>query len=281
MKNLLLILLTTTIMNTVCFAEEVLWLMDGSAVVFDDTVKIENIETPGMIPMLKDHYEGMFQEEFPIGAMDIEVESDDYPSAEAEWVLISPQGFPEDVTEDDSFILQGMIEGKYFGKFLKNQKKWGPASANNNLIAEGPGIETTFKDLKEGTVNSKMIVKYIDARGKKQVFTSDSDALKKVPVMALVREIVKRHPGKTITHINMGAIGTKSGFANDKKIMVKAALKSLFKKKGDGFKYKVLYEMSKEVKKKKKYVDSSVTISVFNEEKEEVGNGVLNFVIAD
>ncbi len=267
-----------TFLSASLYAEQNMWLTDGSAVRFKDTTVLKGVKTPGK-GIMGDTYEGMFQSgNIPVGETSFLINSKTYPSVEAEWVLIFPEGIMGNVDHDTEVILQGMIEGKYFGAFKMNQKKWGPASLKNNLIAEGEGISTTLGDILDGNFHAEMEVSCINSKDEMETFFDDSASLKELPLIEMINKILS-YTDEPLHFINLGAVGTSSALVNNKSLLKQASFKSLFSfhffslKK---IKRKALYHLSKAIIRGKRYCSSEAEIKVWYQE-DMVGEGFVEF----
>ncbi len=256
---------------------DLLWMSDGSEVVFQDTVKITEASIPGG----GQSYEGAVDPVVIYGSYQLPIDQQAYVSTEAEWVLLLPDHHSGRIDSDTPVILQGMVDGKYFAQFKQDQTHWLPASLGNNLIASGTGISTTIAELSQGGLHAQIEVGYVDAAGKPQIFTSNSDSLTGLPLLNLVNGVLAREPDATA--VNLGAIEPSSALVNDDGIRASAILKSIFELPFSGLpicldslKQLTLKNISEIVIKHQKYMNQEAYIRVSDGSGNEVGFGYLS-----
>lgn len=222
LKSILLSLL----LSSLCYADNLLWMTDGSPVEFSDTESLAPVMTPPFL-LEPQPYEGALDYLPAFGNTELVANSNFYVSVEAEWVLVKPEGFTDLVDENTEVILQGMSDTKYFAAFLEHQDLWQPASIGNNVMAEGEGIKTTLGALARGEVNAEVTLSYSDVKGRLHTFTSNSQSLSTIPLVEFINQVIRTH-SEVITHINLGAIEPESAWVNLEAVRTVATLKALF-----------------------------------------------------
>lgn len=222
LKSILLSLL----LSSFCYADNLLWMTDGSPVEFSDTESLAPVMTPPFL-LEPQPYEGALDYLPAFGNTELVANSNFYVSVEAEWVLVKPEGFTDLVDENTEVILQGMSDTKYFAAFLEHQDLWQPASVGNNVIAAGEGIKTTLGALARGEVNAEVTLSYSDVKGRLHTFTSNSQSLSTIPLVEFINQVIRTH-SEVITHINLGAIEPESAWVNLEAVRTVATLKALF-----------------------------------------------------
>ncbi|GAA3936759.1 hypothetical protein [Litoribacillus peritrichatus] len=265
-------------MSSVLSHADSLWMTDGSPVDFADTIKIEEAKTPESL--LGGHvYEGAVDPLVVFGTYQLPVDESAYVSVEAEWVLILPDTSGE-IDLDTPVKLQGMIDGKYFAEFLENQTHWLPASIGNNLIASGPGIETTLRAILAGDVNATIELSYEDKWGLQQTFTSNSLSLAELPLLALVNGVL--HRDGSVQYVNLGAIESSSAFVNAESIRTVAILRSVLELPTSGLPLSLesltqltLKNISKVIVNHRKYMATYAEMKVTDASGNEIGSGYL------
>jgi len=257
-----------------------LWMTDGSTVVFEDTVKISEAMTPDDI-LGSQAYEGGIDSVVAIGSANLPVDKYSYVSVEAEWVIVLPEDIDGPILLSTPVTLQGMLDGKYFSEFAQNQNEWFSASLGNNLIAAGPGIQTTISNILAGGLSAHIEAFYEDELGRDQYFTSSSESLKNLPVLELVNGVLNRFP--QTRYINMGAIESSSAFVNNDAIKAAAIVKSLVQLPWSGLplnaesiKSLTLKNISRIITNFKKYMKNDAFIVVTDDQGNEYGEGILS-----
>lgn len=257
-----------------------LWMTDGSTVIFEDTVKIEEAMAPEDI-FGSQPYEGAVDTDVNLGDFTAPADDSFYVSVEAEWVVILPDNVVAPVTTSTPVKLQGMMDGKYFSAFLENQTNWIPASIGNNLIASGPGIETTLGDLITGNIAASIDIYYQDKSGKDRFFTSDSTSLANLQIIELINGVLNRYPN--VRYVNLGALESSSAFVNDEGIRTTAIVKSLAELPFSGLpltieslKQLTLKNISKIIINFRKYMKQDAVILVTDQHGNRVGEGIFN-----
>lgn len=276
-KFLMTFLLSTQAMalssdSYVANAQEMLWLMDGSQLTFVDTIKL-NVGVPNSLPRYT--YEGAF-EELKVGTLTLNDEffKRSFFSAEAEWAISAITEFTLDIDESTPVILQGMIEGKYFAEFFKDQTHWLPASGHNNVLGEGKGILTTVGEIIKGHINAQVNVEYTDNLGRLQNFQSNAQALKDMPLVDIILDVVRNKPQNSVLKtINLGIHGKNAGFVNNERLRSYAIFKTIFEGilPGDAFNQRVLYYLTEKVIAENMYANSDVTLTVFDQNRDQIG----------
>lgn len=266
-------------MSSVLSHADSLWMTDGSPVDFADTIEIEEAKTPESL--LGGHvYEGAVDPLVVFGTYQLPVDESAYVSVEAEWVLILPDTSGE-IDLDTPVKLQGMIDGKYFAEFLENQTHWLPASIGNNLIASGPGIETTLRAILAGDVNATIELSYEDKWGLQQRFTSNSLSLAELPLLELVNGVL--HRDGSVQYVNLGAIESSSAFVNAESIRTVAILRSVLELPTSGLPLSLesltqltLKNISKVIINHRKYMATYAEMKVTDASGNEIGSGYLS-----
>lgn len=207
------------------FSYGLLWMTDGSPVVFKDTQKLESVLTPASI-LGQQPYEGAVDYLPAVGDTELLALQNHYVSLEAEWVLIKSDGFTSPVDSSTEVILQGMADTKFFSAFYENQGLWQPASIGNNVIAEGFGIKTTLGELANGEVNANLSIRYKDARGRQHEYKSNAQSISDLPLIEIINAVIDNN-SDVITHINLGAIEDESAWVNLGSVRAIATLKAL------------------------------------------------------
>src|SRR3954452_5497952 len=135
-------------------------------------------------------YEGFVDPAVESGAVELDAERvDDVLCLEAEWCVLT-DGLPERVDASTPIRLQGLIEGKWMNRLL-GTKRWQPGSIANNLLAEGPGIETTIGELETGAPDWMEIASTSEAPARRTHSSTLADLLGH-SVLHLVNEILER-----------------------------------------------------------------------------------------
>jgi hypothetical protein len=200
-----------------------IWITDGSGAPFTD------------VPELTSYHRGSFRDDtpykgalddVPVGGAALHMHSPaDCFVPEAEWCIC----FLEEtapfidgtraLTESTPIVLQGMIEGKWLNRFDENLT-WKPASLNNNLLAEGPGIPGTLGDLEAGKMEGKIHVEYASRAGRHTQTASVSDLLGH-NMFDLVRSVFDhcREHDLTVQAVNCSARGAASALVEDHKFL--------------------------------------------------------------
>src|SRR5579864_8467511 len=130
------------------------WITDGSLPVFSDTVQLAT-DHPALAG-LRTRYEGFVDASVGLGWLEVARElAADALFVEAEWCVTFPDGVPPRVDVDTPVVLQGLIEGKWMNRLL-DTRAWQPASFGNNVLAAGPGIETTLSALAESAGEARI-----------------------------------------------------------------------------------------------------------------------------
>ncbi len=260
---------------------ESMWMSDGSTVEFEDTIKLDGVLTPDNT-LGSQSYEGAVDQNVFFGTYQLPVNASEYVSVEAEWAVLLPADFSGVADETTEVILQGMIDTKYFAQFLQNQLLWLPASVGNNLIASGPGINTTLGALQRGEVEAQIKLDYQDKYFRTQKFNSNSLSISGLPVVDLVNGALAID--SQISVINFGAIEESSAFVNSEDIKALAISKSIIELPlsglpltVDSIKQLTLKNISRHVKYLGKYMVSDATIEVLDSNGEVIGEGHLFF----
>ena len=197
------------------------WITDGSLPVFRDTQRLTT-RHDGPFGMSVP-YEGFVDPAVSSGAVELEAERvDDVLCLEAEWCVLT-EGLPEQVDASTPVRLQGLIEGKWMNRLL-GTKRWQPASIANNLLADGPGIETTLGAL-AGDADS-IEVAYVSEDAGRRTFSSTLGDLRGHAVLHLVNEVLElmRSTGDHVDAIDLGALGERAAVVNERVRMKAAAL---------------------------------------------------------
>lgn len=268
------VLLLTSI-GAIAHATPLLWMTDGSPVVFSDTQKLDPVMTPKTL-LGSQAYEGSLDWTPSTGDTQLPVYRDSLVTLEAEWVLIKDDGFQSLVDENTLVTLQGMTDGKYFYEFMQDTQFWLPASIGNNVIAKGDGLLVSLGDLQQGRINASIDIRYIDANGNEKRYRSSSQSISELPLVPLINQIIQTH-SDVVTHINLGAIEPESAWVNNKGVRTKATVDYLF---SCVFTFRctkqpvtegVLRSIGKDLKQKGAYMNKQGTLTVTNENNEIIG----------
>lgn len=199
------------------------WITDGSPIPFSD-VRTLDVDHRGLLG-LHFPYKGLIDPAVPCGAATITASRpDDVLVAEAEWVVLFPEGAarhvaePERLVADTPVILQGLIEGKWLNRLL-GTTAWAPATLGNNLLATGPGIATTLGAIEAGAVGT-VRVEYPHAAGGARTSRSQSASLADLRgqnVLELVRAVLRhcRRTGSPVDGIDLGAVGARAAVVTE------------------------------------------------------------------
>ena len=234
------------------------FMMDGSTLTFSDTRP------------LFDNYEGQI-DIVPTGSNAI---YKGLQSAEAEWVIVADLFFTGNENENDFITLHGMAEGKDFKAFEQDQSRWCPASLENNVMTDGPGIRMTIGEAQQG-FDGAVKVEY-QAQDESISFISTGLDLKGVDLLRIIKSVAKEYPNTAVRAINLGAIGKNAAFVNNTTLRVTAALPSfpwLYYGVHE-FKKRVLKNIARSIIRKKRYALYDIFVTLVHEEKE-IGKGVL------
>jgi hypothetical protein len=196
------------------------WITDGSLPVFSDTHRL-TCSHPALFG-LKTRYEGFVDPAVEHGSVSLEAERvDDVLCLEAEWCVLT-DGLAGRVDASTPVRLQGLIEGKWMNRLL-GTKRWQPASIANNLLAAGPGIETTLGAIEDGAATGSVEISYESERGQRTQRTMLAD-LRGHNVLALVQEVLAG--GHGVDGVDLGALGEASAVVNEQS-RIKAAARPL------------------------------------------------------
>ncbi len=197
------------------------WITDGSLPVFSDTRRLD--ATHPVLPGLRTRYEGFVDAAVPLGSAAVDgIRPDDQLFLEAEWVVQLAGGLqgyvddPDGIGPDTPIVLQGMIEGKWMNRLL-GTRAWQPASLGNNVIAEGPGIETTLGALETDELGA-IRVTYRDGRGDRRTHTTAAADLRGHNVLGLVRAVAGlcAENGDAVDVVDLGAAGEHAAVVNER-----------------------------------------------------------------
>ncbi len=196
------------------------WITDGSPVPFTDVQPLP-AKHPGSIGG-EVAYKGGLDENVPVGSTTVAAQDTaDAFVPEAEWCVLFPNGVSRFLNEPDALnasthvVLQGMIEGKWLNR-LAGDLVWRPASLDNNLLADGPGIRTTLGDIDAGLVEGDIKVRYACRTGSRTQ-TASAAVLKGQNILGLVRAVLKlcRDESFLVDAVNCSARGANSALAED------------------------------------------------------------------
>jgi hypothetical protein len=201
------------------------WITDGSVPVFSDTRRLRaSHKGPFVFPV---RFEGFVDPDVPRGSATIAGERpDDVLFVEAEWCVEFPEGIdrylvdPELLADSTPVVLQGLIEGKWMNRLL-GTTAWIPASIGNNVLANGPGLETTIGRL-DG-VGGAARIDYSAQAGTQTYETTPAD-LRGHNIPDLVRDVLRacREDGVEIDAVDLGAVGERSATVNERSRMKRA-----------------------------------------------------------
>ena len=202
-----------------------IWMTDGSPAVVAD---LRQLDTPHPTLLgMPARYKGTVDPAVYVGSATIDADHpEDALFAEAEWCVLFPEGIepylrdPEQVTASTPVALQGLIEGKWLNRFLGHLDVWRPASIGNNLLAAGPGIQTTLGALDDGA-SGEVEITYTyhrDAQALVRTQRTRLADLRGQNILALVREVltVCREAGESIEGIDLSAVGEAAAVVNER-----------------------------------------------------------------
>jgi hypothetical protein len=186
------------------------WITDGSLPVFSDTTYLETSHR--VPPGISTRYEGFVDPGVARGLLEVARErAGDALFVEVEWCV---------ELRDGAVVLQGFLEGKWMNRLLGTHA-WKPASMANNVLAVGPGIETTLDELERG-LDCEARVEYESVGAGRRMHVTHGADLRGHAVAALVREVLAL--GEPLDAVNLGALGTASAVVNEKERVLTAAL---------------------------------------------------------
>jgi hypothetical protein len=197
------------------------WITDGSLPVFADTHRLA-AKHPALFG-LKTRYEGFVDPAVETGAVELAAERvDDVLCLEAEWCVLT-DGLPDLPDESTPIVLQGLIEGKWMNRLL-GTKRWQPASIANNLVADGPGIATTFGALEADAAGAIEIAYESKGAGACRHTSTVAD-LRGHNILGLVRDVLgwARANGEQLDAIDLGALGESAAVVNEQARLKAAA----------------------------------------------------------
>jgi hypothetical protein len=246
------------------------WITDGSLPVFADTQRLD-AKHPALFG-LKTRYEGFVDPAVERGSVELEGERvDDVLCLEAEWCILT-DGLPDRPDESTPIVLQGLIEGKWMNRLL-GTKRWQPASIANSLLADGPGIPTTFGALEQDAAGTIEIA-YESVGAGPRTHVSTLEDLRGHNILGLVRDVLAwaRANGEELGAIDLGALGEGAAVVNEQ-ARLKAAARPI-----------PLRHMSKERLVKRAIEDglgmqpgTEATIAVTGADGAEAGRGTLTW----
>src|SRR5579864_1313907 len=194
------------------------WVTDGSLPVFSDTVQLETDHRA--LAGLRTPYEGFVDASVGRGSLDVARElAADALFVEAEWCVTFPDGVPQSAGAETPVVLQGLIEGKWMNRLL-DTRAWQPASFGNNVLAAGPGIETTLGALAESAGEARIAYES-EGAGSREHVTRTAD-LRGHNLAELVVDVLAL--GEPLDAVDLGALGLEAAVVNEKERVLTAAL---------------------------------------------------------
>lgn len=198
------------------------WLTDGSGAPFSDLDPLPATHPTTLGGLAA--YKGCVDPEVAVGAALIEANTDDVFVPEAEWCITFPadlQLYRDDPARVDlatPVVLQGLIEGKWLNRFI-GSLAWRPASVGNNLLAAGPGIRTTLGAIEAGAVGEALVTYQYERDGQvqTQVQRATLADLRGQNILELVRAVFDhcRQSGQEVDWVDCSAIGVTSAVVNE------------------------------------------------------------------
>lgn len=200
-----------------------IWITDGSPIPFSDVERVD-AEHRGMLG-LRMPYKGRIDPAVPVGAAALLAErADDALVGEAEWAVLFPDGIerfladPDRLEADTALVLQGLIEGKWLNRLLATTA-WSPASLGNNLLARGPGIRTTLREIEAGAAGEVRVEHAYRRDGEvlTHVQTATLADLRGQNVAGLLRAVLSqcRDTGQALDAIDLGAVGPRAAIVSE------------------------------------------------------------------
>jgi hypothetical protein len=203
-----------------------IWIADGSPAPFPDIVRLD--VTHPTITGAPAAYKGWMDDAVLLGEGVVAADrADDVFFPEAEWCVLLPEASraclaePDRLQPDTPVVLQGLIEGKWLNRFI-GEFAWRAPSMGNNLLAEGPGIPTTFAAIEAGAVGgaAQVVLRYPWRHGGREGTQEQRSRLADLRghnLLEMVRAVLRRcrDRGEGLDGVDCAAIGPDAAQVNE------------------------------------------------------------------